>query len=211
MNESRNALSSIGALQNARFVDRTETELYDALLAIDAGVFGELVDEVLRELVAVKPRQVICESIELYNPLHDITLPIVRAAASGIDDLEVIEFPLIAQEPLREERYRVQRFPPGREPFSLVLDEEELVRKLYARDHHYASLRQSTAVVCRTSREIAGTEVFARAATELPIPGRDCALRYEARGRLLQERGEVERVITFEHNFLPAMEVISSS
>lgn len=211
VNESRQALASIGMLDRATFLDRTETELYDALLELDGDVFGRMVDDVRRELLAVKPRQVICESIELYNPLHDITLPIVRAAAGGIEGVEIIEFPLIAQEPAAEERYRLQRFPPGRDGVAtLVLDESELDRKLHVRDHQYDSLRRSTQAVSTVSREVAGTEVFARAAAAHPKPGRDCVLRYEARGHLLHARGEVQRVITYADHFLPAVTMLDA-
>ena len=30
---------------------------------------------------SIAPGQILCESMEFYNPLHDLTLPIVRAAA----------------------------------------------------------------------------------------------------------------------------------
>lgn len=202
--ESRRALASIGMLDRATFLGWREQTLYDALLAVDVAALRRLAAEVRASLIAVAPRQVICESIELYNPLHDITLPIVRAAAAGLDDIEILEFPLIAQEPSADERYRVQRFSADRTSFGIALDAPELEQKLHARDHEYRSLRRTLGDVVDVSRECAGTEVFARAAEALPVPGRDHVLRYEWRGRLLQGRGEVERVITFADHFLPA-------
>jgi hypothetical protein len=203
VDESRRALASIGVLDRAKFLDWREQTLYDALLTVDVDLFRQLVEEVRAELLALAPQQVLCESIELYNPLHDTTLPIVRAAASGLPDLEIIEFPLIAQEPAADERYRLQRFPADRVSTAITLDATELDHKLRVREHEYQSLRRTTASVAEVSRECAGTEVFALATETLPTPGRDHVLRYEWRARLLQERGEVDRVITFADHFVP--------
>jgi len=209
VNESRRALASIGALDRAKFLGWREQTLYDALLALDLDVLRRLAGEVRAELIAVAPRQVICESIELYNPLHDLTLPIVRAAASGLG-IELIEFPLIAQEPCAGECYRVQRFPADREAVALALDPIELENKLHARDHEYRSLRRTTGAIADVSRERAGTEVFASASDALPTPGRDHVLRYEWRARLLHERGEIDQVITFADHFLPAAAALAA-
>jgi len=145
VDESRRALASIGMLERATFLGHREQTLYDALLAMDIAVLQQLVADVRRELLAHAVRQVICESIELYNPLHDITLPIVRAAAEGLD-VELIEFALIAQEPAADERYRVQRFASG-DATCIELDANELATKLHARDHRYPTLRRTMAAV----------------------------------------------------------------
>lgn len=219
MDESRRALASIGSLDRATFLEWREQTLYDALLALDIDVLRRLADEVRAVLIAVAPRQVICESIEFYNPLHDLTLPIVRAALRGLEGIEIIEFPLIAQEPdvsnsdavaSRDERYRVQRFPAGRTSIALALDAAELENKLHARDHEYRSLRGTTGSVIDVSREQAATEVFAPATGELPAPGRDHVLRYEWRARLLHERGEIARVITFADHFVPVITALAA-
>jgi hypothetical protein len=213
-NESRRALASIGLLDRARFLGCTEQKLYEALLFTDRRTFQWLVDSVRDELIACDARQVFCESIELYNPLHDITLPIVRAAAAGLSDqrdVEIIEFALIAQEPAPPERYRVQRFPADRAPSSIALDAVELANKLAVRDRCYLSLRRTTgAVIDALPDQHSATEQFARALHELPAPNVDHALRYEWRGRLLKERGEVDRVITFAEHFTQAMEVLAA-
>lgn len=202
--ESRSALASIGLLDRAQFLDWSEQALYDALLGRDSAVFEVLLHEIRMTMKTVAPQQVICESVELYNPLHDITLPLVRAAAAEMPGVDVIEFPLIAQEPAAEERYRVQRFPDDRKITSLELTDEEVDAKLRARDHEYRALQRSTGdVVNRVSRDSARIETFARAMTALPEPGRDHVLRYEWRGRLLRERGAVADVITFADHYVP--------
>jgi hypothetical protein len=204
-NESRAGLRSIGLIDRARFLGWTEQSLYDALLDVDVATLQRLVAAVRGEIMAVRPRQVICESIELYNPLHDLTLPVVRAAAAGLD-VEILEFALIAQEPGPAERYRVQRFPATREVTTFALDAAELATKLHARDHVYHSLRQTMSPVLeRVPSAESAVEHFAHAAGALPEPGVDHVLRYEWRGRLLHQQGRVERVITFEGHFAKAV------
>ena len=210
IDESRRALASIGALDRATFLGWREQTLYDALLARDVELLRRLAGEVRAKLIAIAPRQVLCESIELYNPLHDLTFPIVRAAAHGLP-IELIEFPLIAQNPSPDESYRVQRFADGRASIAVALDDAELENKLRARDHEYLSLRRSTGQVMDVSREGAGTEMFARAGDSLPTPGRHHALRYERRARLLYERGEIADMITFAGHFVPVARALASS
>jgi len=211
VDESRRALASIGALGRAKFLGWSEQALYDALLAVDVETLLPLVDAVRAELLALAPRQVICESVELYIPLHDLTLPIVRAAAATLPEFEIFEFPLIAQEPSDSEQYRVQRFADGRASIALHLDACELETKLHLRDHEYRSLRRTTGSVIDVSRDCAGTEVFARASDAFPTPGQHHVLRYEWRARMLQERGDVDRIITFADHFIPTVTALAAA
>jgi hypothetical protein len=54
-------------------------------------------------------------------------------------------------------------------------------------------------------------EFFLEANGWMPEPGRDHALRYEERGRLLAQEGVVERVITFKDHFLPTVAALRAS
>jgi hypothetical protein len=202
--ETRRALDALGLSEQARFLGWREETLYRALLAGDPAVFAEIVAQIRSEVEAGSPRQVLTESIELYNPLHDITLPLVRAALRGRAGIEILEFPLIAQMPAPGERYRVQRLPPSQAGTTLRLTEEELLAKLRARDEHYLSLRrQLGAVLDGLDREHLALESFAPAQEGFPIPGQEHVLRYEWRARLLHARGEIPAVITYKDHFLP--------
>lgn len=207
--ESRRCLASLGLLAHARFLDWPEKALYQALLAHDRSPFDEIVGEVRAEILAVAPQQVLSESVELYNPLHDVTLPIVRAATRGLPGIEIVEFPLIAQVPAAEERYRVQRLPAGRAGASLRLTAGELAAKARARDEHYRCLaRQLGPVLDGLGPEHMALELLAAARTAYPEPGVEHVLRYEWRGRRLKEQGEVERVITYRDHFLPMVQAL---
>jgi len=127
----------------------------------------------------------------------------VQAAARGLR-VEIIEFPLIAQVPGSGERYRVQRLPDARKGATLQLTAEELAVKIAARNDHYGCLRrQLGAVLDELDGEHLAVEQFAPALDELPTPGLQHLLRYEWRARLLQEHGEIDRVITYSDHFLP--------
>lgn len=203
VDDSRRALASLGLLDHARFLDWSETSLYNALLDGDLALFADLVAQVRSTVLASGARQILCEGVELYNPLHDITLPIVRAATRGLA-IEILEFPLIAQEPAPGERYRVQRLPAARIGTELRLTAGEHAAKLRARDVHYLSLRRQLGpVLDGLDREHSAVEFFAPAQGELPTPGRQHVLRYEWRARLLKERREIDRVITYRDHFLP--------
>jgi hypothetical protein len=210
--ESRAALASIGLLERARFLSWSEQSLYDALLAHDFALFRRLAAEVRGELLAHDVRQVFCESIELYNPLHDITLPVVRAAAAELD-VEIVEFPLIAQEPSDEgEHYRVQRFPDTRDTVSMTLDAAEGANKLDARDRHYTILGRTMGdVLARVPDPTTATEFFRPARPDLPEPGVAHVLRYEWRAQLLRDRGAIQQTITFREHFLPFVAAMSGS
>jgi hypothetical protein len=211
VDDSRHVLDELGLLDHAHFLGWPESRLYQALLDGDYATFGELVAEVRSEVAAHGSRRVLCESIELYNPLHDVTLPIVRAALQGRRDVEILEFPLIAQVPVEEELYRIQRMPTGRTGESYHLTADELAIKIAARASRYGSLRRQLGpVLDGLGREHLAREVFASAAAELPTPGRDHALRYERRGRLLRERGEIATVITFTGHFLPLVAALDA-
>jgi hypothetical protein len=202
--ETRRSLADLGLLDHARFLGWSEPTLYRALLAGDRAVFAEIVSQVRAEVEAWAPRQVLCESIELYNPLHDVTLPIVRAATRGMSGIELVEFPLIAQMPTSAERYRVQRLPEARTGAALHLTSEELAAKLRARDDHYSCLRrQLGSVLDDVGRDHMAIEFFAPALDVFPPPGEQHALRYEWRARLLKDRGEIDGVITYRDHFLP--------
>jgi len=78
--QSRRAFDRIGLLDRVTFLDFRESDFYAALLDSDLGYFRSVVTRLRTELEAFGPEQVICDAVEFYNPVHDLSLPIVRAA-----------------------------------------------------------------------------------------------------------------------------------
>jgi hypothetical protein len=204
-NESREGLERIGLLDRALFLGHSEDSLYAALLDRDLTVLREIIGQVRTEIRRTRPEQLLCDAVELYNPLHDLARPIVRAA---LDDssVPVWEIPLVYQTVDPGEHYVVQRPVSSRcaEAETLELTPVELDHKLRARDDVYTLLvEQMGPVITGISSEDCGVEFVMPAAESLPLAGTDVTLRYEWRSGLLVERGEIGRRITCAGHYLP--------
>ena len=210
--ESRAALARLGLAEHVKFLGVPESVLYQALVDGDASIFSELAAAIRHEVERVGARQVLCESVEFYNPLHDLTLPLVRAATRGMKGIEVLEFPLIAERAEAPGSYRVQRPPASRsaDVLSFRLTKEEVRWKLRAARESYPSLRtQMGPVLDGVEVAQAALECFLPAAP-LPAPGPEHVLRYEARAHLLAREGRIDRAITWRDHFLPAVASLES-
>lgn len=204
--ETRRGLESIGLAEHAHFLDYSEQSFYEALLAGDLGLYDEVADRVRRRFHEIEPRQVFCDAVEFYNPLHDMSLPIVSAALNGRLAAAVFEVPLVYQTAAEGEAYEVQRMPPSRRAgqFEVRLLERELTAKQRARDRGYSLLQEQIGPLLSTLSDAhLAREVVAPAPPSLPTPGPDCVLRYEWRAQRLLERGEIERAITYAEHYLP--------
>jgi hypothetical protein len=213
MEESRGVLASLGLLDRARFLGWPEERLYQGLLDADFAFFSGLVQEIGREIERRVPVQLFCESVEGYNPLHDVTLALARAAARGGVGVVIIEFPLIAEVSEAPERYRVQRPPAGeeREYVRLRLTERELSFKLAAGARSYPTLRKQLGPLLDTLRpEDVAEEWFVLLRSWPPALASGALPRYERRGRLLFEQGQVDRSITYRDHFLPLLSALES-
>ena len=208
--ESRQALDRIGLLDRASFLDFRESDFYRALLDHDLDYFRSVIGRLRIELEEFGPKQVICDAVEFYNPVHDLTLPIVRAALGAAPPAQIFEAPLIyqiaGQNAGNSESYELQRFPPSRRDgqieFRLSMDEH--AAKLAARDQVYGSLRKQIGTLLdRTSADHFATEVIGPAANGLLEPNSDQSLRYDWRAKLLLARGQIKRAITRAGHYVP--------
>jgi hypothetical protein len=206
VDQTRRGLDTIGLCDHARFLAYSEQSFYEALLDGDAGFYAGVaarVREVLRDL---RPKRVLCDAVEFYNPVHDMSLPVVRAALSGDRETPVFEVPLVHQTPSESETYRIQRTPDGGggEHLEWRLSPSQLQAKIDARDAIYTILtEQMGALILDLPREHLAVEVVTPAATSLPESDGRRSLRYERRARLLLEKGEIDRAITYRDHYLP--------
>lgn len=204
--ETKRALAQLGLAHRAHFFDYAEAAFYAALLDGDRRFFGAVADRIGESLAALDPEHVLCDAIELYNPVHDLTLPLVRAAL-GSRQTRVYEIPLIYQKPQAGEAYEVQRLPPALRDrrIALRLTPAEVDVKILARDSIYGELRRQLGAVLDTlPREQLAEEEIVPATETLPaLPDGDRVLRYEWRGRLLHTRGLFGRCITWAEHYRP--------
>ncbi len=212
--QSRQALDRMGLLGHATFLDFRESDFYAALLDRDLGYFRSVIVRLRTEIEAFEPEQVICDAVEFYNPVHDLSLPIVRAALGERSGVPVFEAPLIYQKSGSPESYELQRFPISRRAGQIEfrLSDEALADKLRARDEIYESLRRQIGpLLAGLPAGYFASEVIGPAGGGLGEPGPDQTLRYDWRGKLLLERGMVKRAITRAEHYLPLATAILAS
>jgi len=206
--QSRTGLESIGL--EATYLKFAENDFYAALLRRDVTFFEVVSESLSLEIAALQPNQIFCDAVEFYNPVHDLTLPLVLRAATAAPRAEVFEVPLVYQKLAAGEHYEIQRIPlasaPG--PFRYHLTSQELFAKIRARDEIYLSLRnQAGPEFSATTAEHLAIEETALAQDPFAWPhatGRK--LRYEWRARLLKEQGVIDAIITRAGHFIPIMQ-----
>lgn len=204
--QTRRGLACIGLVEQAHFLDYSEKSFYDALLAGDLALYRAVAERVRERFRAIPPRQVFCDAVEFYNPLHDMSLPIVSAALDELPDAALFEVPLVYQQAGAGEAYEVQRMPPSRRAgqIEVPLLERELAAKLSARDHGYELLQAQMGPVLSTLADAhLAIEVVAPAQRSLPTPGPDCVLRYEWRAQALLQQREIEQPISYVGHYRP--------
>lgn len=200
VNETRRALKSLGLEERAIFLPHTEQSFYDALLHVNQGFFFDVAGEVREILKKEKPEQILCDAVEYYNPVHDITLPIVSNADDAPWD-GIFEVPLIYQKP--DGSFGVQSAPENQvDRVEFLLTEAESASKRHALEHIYTILRDTLGKVLLSCPAALQKETIFPASTPLrwPDPGR--FLRYEQRGKALMADGKVPSEITHAYHFL---------
>lgn len=202
--QTRRGLREIGLLDRAHFLDYTEQSFYDALLDCDSKFFAEVAARLRGVLESIRPEQVLCDAVEFYNPVHDLSLPLVRSALAGLE-AKVFEVPLVYEKPAASESYEIQRpADAGSGDIELPVADAHVDVKIRARDEVYTILTaQLGELITGIPRLHLTREHLVPARAPLPAPGPAMVLRYERRAKLLLERGEIDRMITYRGHYLP--------
>ncbi|MBI3418633.1 MAG: hypothetical protein HY053_00660 [Proteobacteria bacterium] len=194
--------------KNTTFLNHTEESLYNALIEKDAGFYQRLAAQVAETIARVKPQAIYCDAVEFYNPVHDMALPVVRAALNG-SDIPVYEVPLIYQKPAPgdEEAFEVQRVaaPLEKDAVWVELSEEELAQKIATlKSNNYQMLfDQLGAHILGAIPSHARREQFLKARRSLPAPVPGQVLRYDRRGREQKAAGAVQEAIGYQQHYVP--------
>ncbi len=212
--QSREGLERIGLLEKATYLGYSESSFYEALLDRDDDLFARVAEDVRTELERLQPDQVFCDAIEFYNPVHDITRPMVLRALQTLPDAALYEIPLVYQKPAETESYEIQRVPEAcaEHRFQYHLTSEELAHKTYARDHIYLNLREQAGpeFLVITPEHLALEEIAATPAAFPEPESSGRVLRYDWRADLLKREGSINRAITYREHFLPAVDALLS-
>ena len=205
--ESRAGLSSIALAESAVFLRFREAAFYEALLDNDIDFFWEVSEALHTEIARAQAEQIFCDAIEFYNPVHDMTLPLVLRAGEGLAKPRVFEVPLVYQMRSTVEAYQIQRVPDELKEYCLdyELNPEELRLEVLARDFIYRNLRgQVGPEFLSVTQEHLAREEIAVAGDPFKTPQNSGkAIRYEWRAQELQKKGIIKRVITYADHWLP--------
>ena len=215
--QTRAGLARIGLLDHATFLDHAESAFYAGLIARDAAFFDGVARQVAGLIERVQPDEVLCDGVEYYNPVHDLSLPLVYRALflAGLTPgrVRVSEIPLIRQlSDGNPQEYVVQRPSASRVATQrvLTLKPGEILAKRAARDEVYTLLAaQLGPVICDLPDHYLGTETTVPASLPFSVPA-DCALRYEWRAERLHEDGTITQMITYHDHFLPLARELSA-
>jgi hypothetical protein len=149
--------------------------------------------------------------VEFYNPVHDIALPVVRAAL-GDNDIPVLEVPLIYQRSGETAQFAMQTVPESlsSQAITVELTPEELNRRVATIESGVYSMlfAQLGGFIMDAARSRAEREQFLKARSARPSPAPEQLLRYERRGKELRNAGEIREVITFERHYTPIFEAL---
>jgi hypothetical protein len=80
--QTERGLERIGLRDRAHFLNYTEAAFYEALIEGDVHLFREVARNLRAWLDCIRPAQVLCDAVEFYNPVHDLSLPIALAAVA---------------------------------------------------------------------------------------------------------------------------------
>lgn len=205
LEQTRQGLQRIGLKERATFLNYTESSFYEGLLDRDTAFYAEVASRLGQVLETLHPAQVLCDAVEFYNPVHDLSLPLVRAALRGAPGISVFEVPLVYETPSKAETCEIQHATPDRSAAAISFDlpAEHLDAKIRARDEVYTLLTDQLPIILAIPRQRLAMETIVPAPSEVPGPDDFRAMRYERRAQLLLERGEIERKITYLDHYMP--------
>jgi hypothetical protein len=205
--ETRAGLTALGLLDRATFLNHSEDSFYGALLDNDLGFFRQVSAQIRDCVESTGAEEIWCDAVEFYNPVHDMALPLVARAVEDLSEIPVFHVPLIYQRPEAAggPAYAVQRaLEAAPDAIEVRLSPVELAAKRRGLDETYAQLRgQLGAVITDLPEEHLAGEVLLPPNGHRFEPTVGQVLRYVARGRLLLEQGDVDRVITHRKHYLP--------
>lgn len=202
------SLEAVGIqFREAAGILHSEESFYEALLRKDLS-FWKSISSAIAELVLFhRPEVILCDAVEYYNPVHDMSLPLVLSALKQLgSSVEVLTVPLVWQEEAEGvELYVVQRSLPmdRKSEMAVPLSEEEGRRKREALRTFYGPLQAQMGFSDEQIRQACGTEYLVPAPSPLREPDPGCILRYDRRGLQAKKKGIVEEAILYRQHYLP--------
>jgi hypothetical protein len=206
MAQSAKGLASYVGPEKLHFLRHSETSFYDALLDQNVALFASVAEQVRAVVTESDAEAIYCDAVEFYNPVHDMALPIVRAALNGREELPVYEVPLVHQR-ASDLGFEMQRVPHALDSEAIwsELTDAEFSRKVdtLRAGTYRALLDQMGEIIFAALPERGRREQLLPARKRLPKPAPDQFLRYDERGRELKSTGQVREAIVYGDHYAP--------
>ena len=196
INESKAGLKRVGLEKKAHFLRRTEASFYQAILRKDTTFFTGIANELLDYILIHDPVQIITDAVEFYNPVHDISLPIVQKAV-GESERPIYEVPLVYERRETPDSYVLQDAPRegSSERVEVILDVEETELKTVAYLGDYGIIRNTMGPLVAANPQVLRREVLVRARPQDSPAFAQYARRYDRRGKEGVLTGTYEKAI----------------
>lgn len=195
----------------AIYLDRTEASFYEAVLRKDMGFWRAVVQQLSALISATDPDQILCDAVEYYNPVHDMSLPLVQAAARKAGcRAAIMAVPLVWEK--SNGTFSIQRALPmdASREFWINLSDNESARKRAALSTYYAPLRAQMGFTDAQVDMACRTEYLVQPASPLREPDPGVHLRYDRRGHEAKAAGKVQEAISYRDHYLPVVRELLS-
>ncbi len=199
-NETKNVLSELGLTDNAVFMNLSEDSFYKAILRLDCEYLKKISRRIMDELEFETSPYVFCDAVEFYNPIHDMTFPIVKSLGRSSN---VFEIPLAYQNLFGD--IVLQKPPESLKSNSICisLTESENHLKKYLFQSKYKSLGNEMERLIEADVSLTKFEWLIKD-REFPIlPMYDQVIRYNIRGSELTSKMTYAQPITYKENYVP--------
>lgn len=197
---------SAARISDISYFNYSEDSFYQAIIWKDLEFFDSVADRIADAIKKFNPAQILCDEVEYYNPVHDISLPLVFRALKRIrHDSRVYSIPLVYQAAGAQESYVFQRSLPGKrsdeECFALSPTEGS-TKRTAIRDIYIALSAQmqfSPSLIDQACLK----EYLVAAQSPLAEVDPSVFLRYDRRGLEAEQSGLVGKAINYDSHYLP--------
>lgn len=207
--QTRLGLDAAG-IADATYLDHSEASFYKAVLGRDVKFFQDVAAQVTEIIREKAPEQILVDSVEYYNPIHDIALPIIQAAVKPLGICpRILAVPLVYQG-AGTDSFVFQRSLPGDraiEESFIMSAKEGLIKRAALSDIYTALMGQMKfpfSVIDQACRE----EHVVPAGSPLTTPDLHCRIRYDERGLAAKKAGLVQEAILYGEHFLPLVKTL---
>ncbi len=200
VNETKAVLSQIGLAGSAVFMNRSEDSFYNAILNLDCEYF-QVISNFIKQLFGSNhDPSVFCDAVEFYNPVHDMTVPIVKSLGFSS---AIFEIPLAYENSNGDVFLQKPPEDADIDPIGITLTKDECELKRDVLQKQYHSLGRQIGRLIEADPTLTKVEWFIRDRLWPIFPADGQAIRYDARGAKLVSESVYDRAITYSGNYVP--------